>query len=280
MQEDALDRDGRHQPIRQRLVWRQMQNLRKKEVLRGSDREINNILPFFLSMETLTIFDDQFSKVKDLLHFPWVGCDYPANKIKVLVLGDSHYTVNPDSSFCEEEYQRCLVDKDFTREILDDAVNRDDIWSMFKGLYSLFGVTPYSAERLFWSKIAFGNFVQRPMKRSDAKPTSDDFKQAWFCLLDIIDIIKPNICLFIGIRGWVSNGYINIENRGYCSILDDTVRISRCTPWRATIMTKNGVNTRAIAIHHTSQGFSPQIWRDYLTLREPVIFSSIKESLD
>ena len=224
-------------------------------------------------METLTIYDDQFDKVynKDngLIHFPWIGRDYPNNKTKILILGDSHYAED------EDERERCKTEKNYTRGILNVAVNQDDIWSMFKGLYSLFGVTPYSAENALWNKVAFCNFVQEPMKRRDAKPTSKNYRRAWLCLLDLIDIIKPDICLFIGIRGWVSNGYINLENRGYCSLAYDTVRINGYTPWRATISTKNGVNTRAIAIHHTSQRFTPEKWRDYLLLREPLLFSSL-----
>ena len=226
-------------------------------------------------MEGYCLFDQLFDRIEGLLHYPWVGRDYLDSKAKVLILGDSHYATDEDGSPCEEEYNRCLQNKDYTREVLNCTIGEYDIWSMFKGLYSLFGVTPFSAEKSLWNKVAFCNFVQKPMKTRSAKPTTGDFKQAWFCLLDIIDIIHPDVCLFVGTRGWVSNGFINLENRGYCSLVYDTVRINGCTPWRATISTKNGVNTRAIAIHHTSQGFTPERWREYLISREPLLFSSL-----
>lgn len=226
-------------------------------------------------METCRIYDEEFSRIEGLLHYPWVGMDYSENNTKVLILGDSHYTVNKDGSKCEKEYQECLNNKDYTRHILNDAINQEDIWNMYKGLYSLFGVSSFSAEKTLWDKVAFCNFVQQPMERRDAKPSVEQFKTAWFCLLDIIDIIKPDICLFIGIRGWVSNGYINTENRGTISLKDDTETINRCKPWKAQIKTKNGVQTRAIAIHHSSQGFAPDAWRDYLNRNAPEMLSLI-----
>ena len=220
------------------------------------------------------VYDSLFDKVDHLAHYPWIGDNYPNAPYKLLILGDSHYTVK-DGHFCQEEFDRCKTDLFYTRGILDDAVGTADIWPMYRGLYSLFGVTPYDAEEKLWKKIAFYNFVQAPMERSDAKPSDDNFKEAWFCLMNVIDIIKPDACLFIGIRGWRSNGFINLENRGKVSLVDDTVKISRCTPWRASIETINGIKTNAIAIHHTSQGFSPVEWRNYLNSVNPNILGIV-----
>lgn len=226
-------------------------------------------------MTSSTIYDSLFDKVDDLVHYPWIGDKYSKAPLKLLILGDSHYTVDKNGHFCQEEFDKCITDLRYTREILNDAVGTTDIWSMFKGLYDLFGITPYEAEEKFWRKIAFYNFVQTPMKQSNAKPSDDDFRKAWYCFMDVIDIIKPDICLFIGIRGWRSNGYINLENRGKVALVYDTIKISRSTPWKASIETINGVKTKAIAIHHTSQGFSPIEWRNYLNHINPDIIGII-----
>ena len=227
-----------------------------------------------------TAFDTQFDQINGLLHYPWIGKDYFNQSYKLLILGDSHYTVAEDEykkkTFCQEEYVECLTNKKYTRKTLNYAVNREDIWSFYNGLYSLFSVSSFNAEELFWEKIAFYNYVQEPMKQINAKPTVKDFKTAWFCLLDVIDIIKPDVCLFIGTRGWVSNGFINKEGKGFCKLDSDSVRISRCVPWIADIKTLSGISTKAIAIHHTSQGFSPDKWRDYLQKRIPEIFQVIR----
>lgn len=141
------------------------------------------------------------------------------------------------------------------------------------GAILLFDIIPKDAEEKLWAKIAFYNFVQTPMEQPNAKPSDMDFREAWYCLLDIIDIIKPDFCLFIGIRGWRSNGFINLEKRGKITLVDDEingkkVKISRCATWKADIETRNGVRTKVVAIHHTSQGFSPALWRDYLNIHE------------
>lgn len=220
------------------------------------------------------IYDHLFGKVDHLTHYPWIGDNYPNAPYKLLILGDSHYTTDENGLFSEEEFDRCKTDV-YTRDMLNDAVGTTDIWPMFRGLYALFGITPYEAEEKFWRGIAFYNFVQTPMKQSNANPSDDDFREAWYCFVDVIDIIKPDICLFIGIRGWRSNGYINNENRGKVSIIDDTIRISRSTPWKASIETINGVQTKAIAIHHTSQGFATTDWRNYLNNVDPGILGII-----
>jgi hypothetical protein len=222
-------------------------------------------------------FDRQFNSIVNLKHYPWIGKGYLSAPVKLLILGDSHYTVDNDGMFSLEEYNRCINDKNYTRDTLNCAVGTDYAWSFYKGLYDLLSISPYEAEQKLWDKVVFYNFVQTPMQQRDATPTEYDFKEAWFCLLDVIDIIQPSLCLFIGTRGWVSNGYINLENRGTCNIKYDK-RISGCYPWKADILTKAGICSHALAIHHTSQGFSPTIWREYIRENAPSIFEILDTS--
>ena len=225
-------------------------------------------------MDSIKTKDYLFDQIKGLIHYPWVGEHYYDQKYRILIVGDSHYTVDDDGNYCEEEYYRCLNDKEYTREIVNCARSKEP-WNMFKGLYSLFDLSDELIDHNLWSKVSFINFIQEPMRQRSAVPTDTDFKKAWFCLLDLIDILQPQICLFIGIRGWRGNGYINNEKRGTCVLKDDTVRISNCTPWIATIETLNGNKTKAIAIHHTSQGFSPDKWREYLQFRCPELMQTV-----
>ena len=91
-------------------------------------------------------YDELFERIEHLAHYPWVGNNYANAPFKLLILGDSHYTVDSDGKFCKEEYDRCLTDKFYTRDILDDAVGNSGVWSMFRGLYSLFDIIPNDAE--------------------------------------------------------------------------------------------------------------------------------------
>ena len=225
-------------------------------------------------MNSYKAFDPSFDKIVRLLHYPWIGEDYIHQSCKLLILGDSHYTVNDDGSFCQEEYDRCVSEKEYTRDILNRTVNQNDIWRMYQGLYALFGLSPFDAYDKLWKKIAFYNFVQTPMKQKNAKPKNEDFFEAWHCLLETVDVIKPDICLFIGVRGWVGNG--KYEGIGESKVIFDTCKLSGSTPWTTIIRTSTGFETKGIAIHHTSQGFSSEIWKDYLLKKAPEIIGVIQ----
>lgn len=67
-------------------------------------------------------FDSQFDKVENLVHYPWIGCNYASASKRVLIMGDSHYTVNDEGKFCPEEYDRCVTDKEYTRGIINCAI--------------------------------------------------------------------------------------------------------------------------------------------------------------
>ncbi len=51
-------------------------------------------------------FDSQFDKVANLVRYPWVGNDYTSASKRVLIMGDSHYTIDGNTKeFCQEEYE-------------------------------------------------------------------------------------------------------------------------------------------------------------------------------
>lgn len=81
-------------------------------------------------------FDSQFDKVENLVHYPWIGCNYASAPKRVLIMGDSHYTVNDEGEFCPEEYDRCVTDKEYTRGIINCAIE--------KGSYHVYGYCRYS----------------------------------------------------------------------------------------------------------------------------------------
>ena len=64
-------------------------------------------------------FDLLFDKVSDLIHYPWIGCNFASAQKRVIIMGDSHYTVDDKGEFCKEEYEHCVSDKDYTRGIIN-----------------------------------------------------------------------------------------------------------------------------------------------------------------
>ena len=53
-------------------------------------------------------FDSQFDKVANLMHYPWIGSGYASAPKRVLIMGDSHYTIDGNT-------------KNFVRKNMTDA---------------------------------------------------------------------------------------------------------------------------------------------------------------
>lgn len=212
-------------------------------------------------------FDSEFTKINTLKHNPWVGKNYRNSPYKVLILGESHYTTNEDGTFCREEYDRCLKDRNYTREVINSVIKEDYSWSMYDGLHKLFCISSQNDRVEFWSKIAFFNFIQEPMKSSNQLASDENYKDAWFCLHDVFDVLHPDICIFLGVTDWYCNGYL--KQKGIkCDIIDEP-KTGNCTPWRLEMTTLNEFKAKGYAIRHPSRGFSASTWRNFLLERIP-----------
>ena len=216
-------------------------------------------------------YNDQFDKVKSLGRYPWVGINYSKSNYRVLIVGDSHYTVDNNGNFCEEEYNRCKTTKDYTREILrcviNDVCKGEPTWTMYRNMINTF--TSYTPDEVkyLWSEVAFYNFIQEPMKQRDQVPTNEDCKIGWQCFNEVVDILKPDFCLFVGIR---SNREIDIINSigGKYIIEKDKEMCNNSSSHYGEIETKEGTKTRFRIIKHTSSYYSPEAWYQYLMNKE------------
>ena len=146
-------------------------------------------------------FDSQFDKVANLVHYPWIGSGYASAPKRVLIMGDSHYTIDGNTKeFCQEEYDRCISDKEYTRGIIGCEIGTSGSWPFHKYLEKTFLDEANMNVEAFWTKVASYNFIQEPMKSINEKPSHADYETAWKCFADVVKIIKPNICIFIGLR--------------------------------------------------------------------------------
>lgn len=216
-------------------------------------------------------FNGDFDKVKSLERFPWVGINYAESKYRVLILGDSHYTVDNKGNYCEEEYDRCNTTKDYTREIvrcvINDVCEGKPTWTMYKNLINTF--TSYTPEEVkyLWSKVAFYNFIQEPMKQINQEPTSEEKIVGWQCFYDVVNILKPQFCLFIGKRS--EKGIETIRTLGGdFTLFADKEKCDRSIPLYGEIRTKEGYSTKYRIIKHTSRYYSPESWYHYFKEKE------------
>ena len=226
-------------------------------------------------------FDMEFDSVEFLRRYPWIGSKYAGSNYRILILGDSHYTFDKDKPKCEDEYERCNENKDYTREIvrcvINDICEGKPTWTMFRNLINTF--TSYTPEevKFLWSKVAFYNFIQEPMKQIDQVPTSEESRIGWRCFYDVVNILKPDFCLFIGIR---SNREIEMIQSlgGTYKITKDEVKCNNTIPLVGEIETKEGNKTKFRIIKHTSSYYSPAAWYQYIYNKEPVLIRMLDKN--
>lgn len=135
-------------------------------------------------------FDDSFDKIKNLRWRPFIGEKYFESNKKILFIGESHY-MNP------EEINPNFDNPNFTRMIVSEmGIEEYDYRSkFFKNINKMF----VSGETInLWNKISFYNFIQRPMNSIKEKPNNNDFRSGWEIFFEIVNILKPETCIFFG----------------------------------------------------------------------------------
>ena len=216
-------------------------------------------------------FNEAFDKVKLLARYPWVGSNYANNDYHLLIIGDSHYAVDKNGAFSQPAYDE-FKDKNSTRSVINWVINdictKNSTWNMFNGLLKMFNKDKPNSVVSFFSNVAYYNFVQEVMRSSHQKPSEDDFAKAWECFYDFTDVLKPDFCLFIGVRS--ETNIRRVKALGGCyEIKDDIEKINRTRPRYGKVGKSSESKIPFIAIKHTSKYFSPEKWRKYLMYKEP-----------
>ena len=209
-----------------------------------------------------TTFDSEFDKIENLTWYPWVGEKYRNGTRRVLIIGDSHYAVE-NGIFSQECYDDFMSTKMTTRGIVECHFN-NETWNFYRNLEGTF---PDSDN--LWSKIAFYNFIQRPMKQSNAVPEEQDYLVAWRCFADLIKVLKPTDCIFIGVRSETCCGYSWQKMGVECVIKDMPILINRTHPRKASIVLSDDYSLDLYFIRHTSQYYSPDQWYEFLKQQLP-----------
>ena len=214
-------------------------------------------------------FDPQFDKVTALMHYPWIGCNYASASKRVLIMGDTHYTVDNKGDFCKEEYDRFISDKEYTRGIINCAIEKGG-WKFHLNLQKTFLDENNMDVEGFWNKVASYNFIQEAMKGIHAEPSESDYETAWKCFTDVVQIIKPDVCIFVGLRN--SRGINVLDEMDVKYFIQNMNEIiSKTTPKRGELQFADGYKLPFYMIRHTSMGYSPQLWHDFLNREIPEV---------
>ncbi len=217
-------------------------------------------------------FDAAFDKIDGLARYPWVGSEFANSDCRPLIIGDSHYATD-GKDFSQEALEE-FKDKESTRGVVNcvikDKYKGEITWNMYEGLLKTFMDVSPEKVKAFWSKIAFYNFIQRVMGSPSEKSMREDRIIGWKCLAGITNVLHPTSIIIARIANWESIEVLNqIKDIKWENwIWDDAHKISRTSPAVAKIIIPNQ-EIPITLIHHTSQGYSHNMWREYLEKRDP-----------
>lgn len=215
--------------------------------------------------------DSELKKISHLKWFPWIGNQFSAQEDRLLIVGESQYAKGESL----EEYQKDLAIVEnpmFTRNAIEQTqINKDYKHLPLDNLLnSLLG--NYDSSKV-WSKISFYNFVQRTMNYGLGNmevPKPEDFDEGWKTFIEVVKIIKPTDCIFIGVSAATSfermMDYLGVQRSERIELSP----INGVKP-RIASVTINGTTTRITFIKHSSSYFSPNDWRPILQENHPKI---------
>lgn len=213
------------------------------------------------------ICDDNFQKIDGLNWLPWVGKEYFGNERRILIVGESHYLTGSEKNLQEVSKQ------DFTRNVIQTKCidDKKKTQPTFDNLARcLFGDEIMEREKRIevWKHLAFYNFVQRPMKTNKKRPTPDDMEKGWKVFAELIKMLKPTHCIFIGFAA------ADCNNPYKCKRSKEKVGKYAARLFSAKIDEQN--TCQCIAIKHTSQYFAWKSWRKFLKEKYPDMMEYLK----
>jgi hypothetical protein len=153
-----------------------------------------------------TEFDKKFEGIQALSWLPWVGEHFPARALdkRLLVVGESHYVFAASDEELAHTIKNHYDDPLHTRAICHKVlVARTEPNRTMQTIPKLLcGASRIDHARL-WADAAYYNFIQRPMhfdrEGGPERPGWEDFKAGWTMFLEVIRLLQPSHCLFLGV---------------------------------------------------------------------------------
>ena len=217
-----------------------------------------------------TVFDDAFRQCGSLTWLPWVGASYADRREdqKLLIVGESHYVRPKKEEDLSKVIDNHLKYHDYTRDVVSECLVYQE-WpnrTLDTLPKLLFGTDEIDRE-LYWGDTAYYNFIQTPMhynrEGSPERPSWDAFVNGWASFLDVVRILQPSHCLFIGVEALNSFNHVMEELEIPHTDVQWTEKVSRTYGRRASVTVGSSTIT-LIGVQHLGKYFSWGRWRDYL----------------
>jgi len=225
-----------------------------------------------------TQYDDKLNGINARKWLPWVGRDYPARPAdkRVLIVGESHYGDGADNR------KNAEADSNHTRDIFAEIFISKFKTRTFRTIPRvLFNANTLNREN-FGLNICYCNIVQKLMAghkdtgNVQRRPSGDDFKTGWKVLGEIVKVLKPRYCLFIGVSAsYTFNPEIFVPADGKTGI-EKRQSIERACPRRAKVLVDNAP-VDLIFLKHFCRVRSGAKWHDYLQVEHPGLLAALAD---
>lgn len=233
-----------------------------------------------LDKEIESKFEEMMNRPDSLKWFPWIGKEYSKSERRVLIVGESHYLID-DKEHPEktEKNKEEAKRPDFTRNVIqtkciDDKKKAqptfDNLARCLFGNPKIEGVPKEERKKMRenkWKQLAFYNFVQTPMETNKKRPTTEDIQKGWKVFAELIKILNPTECIFIGFAA--ADNY----NPNKCERKE---KVGRYAARIFSVKLDEQTEIPCIAIKHTSQYFSWKSWRKFLKEKYPDMMQYLK----
>lgn len=211
--------------------------------------------------------DEALMNINGLAWLPWIPDGYASrpDHQKLLIVGESHYYRGntPEERRLDRDGYN---DVSTTRTMVDGRGWGTKTWSALPKL--LFDDLNYDDQKL-WTDTAYYNFVQRPLNHSiSERPSAEDFRQGWAVFNELIQIMKPSHCLFIG-----------VESTNHYSLGDIYKGDKLCGVYpRTATLNLGDYSASLVFIHHLGRCKDRDIphWHNYLVDNHDSLFQWLK----
>lgn len=156
-----------------------------------------------------TSFDSKLSQIKDLKWMPWIGANF--EKSNVLIIGESFYDDGDGWPEYDPIAPRSLVLNQGLQSFKPEFANRKLFTIVEKTILNQ-EYTSFDEREKFWTSTAYLNLVQRTLPSRDEMPNNDDFDFGWLTTIEVIKLLKPQICIVLGYASIGRLGFILANN--------------------------------------------------------------------
>jgi len=204
-------------------------------------------------------FDKKFKKDKLIKFYPYVGKDYKDQKIKILILGESHYIEKDELSKLEEynadiSLTRGILIENYFANIRKDKTNPYPYVKCFRNTAAMITNKEYHCSDNIWRKLAFYNYFQKIVGvGAKGKEFIDEslIEKSRVAYFNVLETLKPTIVIAWGIGSL----YYKWVPQEKCEIIDEENFLYRYIDKQDTLIWH---------IRHPSQGFSYEAYHQKL----------------